>query len=81
MKVGIIGTGNVGSALTAGLTAAGHDVVVGSRDPPRTGVCQFAVRSSNGVRTERASIWTDWPSAIPTRRNTLGRAGNSVSSS
>ena len=80
MKVGIIGTGNVGSALTAGVTAAGHDVVVGSRDPPRTGICQFAVRSSNGVRMEREH-WTDWPSAIPTRRNTLGRAGNSVSSS
>ena len=56
MKVGIIGTGNVGSALTAGVTAAGHDVVVGSRDPPRTGICQFAVRSSNGVRMEREHL-------------------------
>jgi hypothetical protein len=33
MDVGILGTGNVGSALATGLTAAGHDVVVGSRDP------------------------------------------------
>jgi len=33
MKVGIIGTGNVGSALATGLTAAGHSTVVGSRDP------------------------------------------------
>lgn len=33
MNVGIIGTGTVGSALTAGLTAAGHDTVVGSREP------------------------------------------------
>ena len=28
MNIGIIGTGSVGSALAAGLTAAGHDVVV-----------------------------------------------------
>ncbi|WP_232702225.1 NADPH-dependent F420 reductase [Halobacterium wangiae] len=33
MDVGIIGTGNVGGALANGLAAAGHDVVVGSRDP------------------------------------------------
>lgn len=33
MDVGIIGTGSVGTALTSGLSAAGHDVAVGSRDP------------------------------------------------
>ena len=33
MNIGIIGTGSVGSALAAGLTAASHDVVLGSRDP------------------------------------------------
>lgn len=33
MEIGIIGTGNVGSALATGLAAAGHEVVVGSRDP------------------------------------------------
>ena len=32
MNIGLIGTGSVGIALAAGLTAAGHDVV-GSRDP------------------------------------------------
>lgn len=35
MDVGIIGTGSVGSALAAGLRTAGHDVVVGSREPER----------------------------------------------
>jgi hypothetical protein len=35
MQIGIIGTGTVGSALAAGLSAADHDVVVGSRDPER----------------------------------------------
>ena len=33
MNIGLIGTGSVGIALAAGLTAAGHDVVVKSRDP------------------------------------------------
>ncbi|MUW14821.1 NADP oxidoreductase [Halorubrum sp. CBA1125] len=33
MKIGIIGTGNVGGALATGLAAVGHEVVVGSRDP------------------------------------------------
>lgn len=33
MQVGIIGTGDVGGNLATGLSAAGHDVVVGSRTP------------------------------------------------
>jgi prephenate dehydrogenase len=32
VKIGIIGTGNMGSGLARQLTAAGHDVFVGSRD-------------------------------------------------
>lgn len=38
MEVGIIGTGSVGTALATGLAAAGHEVVVGSRDPETNGV-------------------------------------------
>ncbi len=33
MKIGIIGKGNVGSAIAAGLTRAGHEVKHGHRDP------------------------------------------------
>ncbi|MDG4859272.1 NAD(P)-binding domain-containing protein [Streptomyces sp. T-3] len=33
MRIGILGTGNVGKAVAAGAAAAGHDVVFGSRDP------------------------------------------------
>jgi hypothetical protein len=33
MDVGIIGTGSVGSALATGLKAAGHDPILGSREP------------------------------------------------
>lgn len=35
MRIGIIGAGNVGSALGHRLAAAGHDVVFGIRDPQR----------------------------------------------
>src|SRR3990170_579955 len=33
MKIGIIGKGNVGTAIAAGLTRAGHEVKHGHRDP------------------------------------------------
>src|SRR4030043_133593 len=33
MKIGIIGKGNVGTAIAAGLTRAGHEVKFGHRDP------------------------------------------------
>ena len=33
MRITVLGTGNVGTALTEGLVAAGHDVVIGSRHP------------------------------------------------
>ncbi|GAB3276390.1 NADPH-dependent F420 reductase [Kineosporia babensis] len=33
MRIAIIGTGNVGRALAEGFSAAGHEVVAGSRDP------------------------------------------------
>lgn len=33
MRIGLIGTGNVARAVAAGAVAAGHDVVLGSRDP------------------------------------------------
>ena len=38
MKIGILGTGNVGRALAAGWAGAGHDVVLGSRRPEDTGL-------------------------------------------
>ena len=36
MKIGIIGSGDVGEALATGLAAAGHETVVGSRAPGKT---------------------------------------------
>ena len=37
MRIAIIGTGIVGRTLARGLRDAGHDVVVGTRDPDETG--------------------------------------------
>jgi 8-hydroxy-5-deazaflavin:NADPH oxidoreductase len=36
MRIAVIGTGMVGRTLGEGLVKAGHDVVVGTRDPART---------------------------------------------
>jgi hypothetical protein len=36
MKIGVIGSGDVGEALATGLAAAGHEAVVGSRAPGKT---------------------------------------------
>jgi predicted dinucleotide-binding enzyme len=36
MKVAVLGTGSVGRALAQGLTDAGHEVVIGTRDPRAT---------------------------------------------
>lgn len=33
MKIGVLGTGDVGRTLAGGLAAAGHEVRVGTRDP------------------------------------------------
>ena len=49
MNIGIIGTGSVGIALATGLTAAGHDVVVRSRDSD-------AARGHNVTVTTQQSV-------------------------
>src|SRR5205085_4813416 len=36
MRVGVIGSGQVGQILAAGFQAKGHDVVVGTRDPKKS---------------------------------------------
>lgn len=37
MRIAVLGTGVVGRTLAASFTAAGHDIVVGTRDPGATG--------------------------------------------
>ena len=38
MRVAVIGTGNMATGLGRQFAAAGHEVIVGSRDPERAGV-------------------------------------------
>ncbi|WP_346927746.1 NAD(P)-binding domain-containing protein, partial [uncultured Arthrobacter sp.] len=36
MKIAVLGTGTVGPTIAAALSALGHDVVIGTRDPQAT---------------------------------------------
>ena len=54
MKIAILGTGNVGSALGTGFTAAGHEVVYGARTPIRVAIPDRSVMS-----LENAAIASD----------------------
>jgi predicted dinucleotide-binding enzyme len=47
MRIAIIGAGHVGPAIAVNLAAAGHDVIVGTRDPK--GVAATAARESLGA--------------------------------
>jgi 8-hydroxy-5-deazaflavin:NADPH oxidoreductase len=46
MKIGIIGSGNVGQVLASGFKAAGHDVTIGSRDGNKAA----AFTATSGIR-------------------------------
>ena len=48
MRIAIIGTGNVGSAIARGLRGKGHDVTLGARDPQAADV--VALASETGAR-------------------------------
>ncbi|MEI7813309.1 MAG: NAD(P)-binding domain-containing protein [Coriobacteriia bacterium] len=47
MRIGIIGSGNVGSSLANGLVRHGHDVMLGTRDLAKPAVLEF-VDASDG---------------------------------
>ncbi len=51
MRVAIIGTGKVGSAIARGLKGKGHDVALGSRDPQAAHIAALA--SATGAVTKR----------------------------
>lgn len=77
MKIGILGTGNVGQALGSGFAALGHEVKMGSRDPSqekvRDWVNKAGAKASAGTFAEAAAfgelavictIWTGTENAI-----------------
>jgi len=60
LKVGILGTGNVGQMLGTGFVKLGHDVKIGSRDPDsdkmKAWVAKNGVHASVGTFAEAASF-------------------------
>lgn len=56
MRIGILGTGNVGQALAAGWARAGHDIVLGSRRPDNTDLLtELKELLAAGVRIESSA--------------------------
>ena len=51
MKIGIIGSGNVGSALGSRWARVGHEVIFGTRDPAGADMQQLAAKTSGKTRT------------------------------
>jgi 8-hydroxy-5-deazaflavin:NADPH oxidoreductase len=77
MKVGILGTGEVGRALGIGFTARGRDVMIGARDGanpkarewakkagPRAQAGTFAEAAKFGELLVLATLWTGTENAI-----------------
>jgi predicted dinucleotide-binding enzyme len=72
MKVGVIGSGQVGQTLASGLAAAGHDVRIASRDPDK--LAAFAEKS--GIHTATPSSVATWAELIVLA--VLGRAAKAA---
>ena len=58
MKVGVLGSGDVGRALAAGFLKHGHDTMLGTRDPQKSGIQDWvrntaAARAGTFEETER----------------------------
>jgi predicted dinucleotide-binding enzyme len=49
MKVGVIGSGDVGKALAKGFRDAGHEVMIGSREPGSTNLKEWTKTAGKGV--------------------------------
>jgi 8-hydroxy-5-deazaflavin:NADPH oxidoreductase len=64
MKIGILGTGDVGRVLGAGFARKGHQVKMGSRNPEqekvRDWVAKTGLRASAGSFAETAVLATRW---------------------
>lgn len=45
MRIGIIGTGNVGMSLATGFALAGHEVVLGTRDPDKQAIGEWLAQA------------------------------------
>ena len=77
MKIGVLGTGDVGRTLAGGFAALGHEVKVGTRDPasdkaealaaklgPKVGVVTFADAATFAEVAVLATLWSGTEDAI-----------------
>jgi predicted dinucleotide-binding enzyme len=77
MKIGILGSGNVGQTLGSGFVAAGHEVKIGSRDPRKAAIQEWVRQAGAGASAGTfaetaafadlallATLWTGTESAI-----------------
>jgi 8-hydroxy-5-deazaflavin:NADPH oxidoreductase len=77
MHIGVLGSGDVGRVLGAGLAGLGHDVKLGSRDPgqdklkawskeagPKASTGTFAETAAFGEIVILATLWTGTKSAL-----------------
>ena len=77
MRIGVLGSGDVGRVLGAGLAGLGHDVKLGSRDPgqdklkawsketgPKASTGTFAEAAGFGDIVILATLWTGTKSAL-----------------
>ncbi|HCS47087.1 MAG TPA: hypothetical protein DIW61_02040, partial [Candidatus Aminicenantes bacterium] len=77
MRIGVLGTGDVGRVLGAGFAALGHEVMIGSRNPqqekvrewlkktgPKTSAGTFAEAAAFGEIAVLAILWTGTENAI-----------------
>jgi 8-hydroxy-5-deazaflavin:NADPH oxidoreductase len=58
MKIGIIGSGDVGKRLADGLVELGHTVKIGSRDPNQKKVTEWVDKHGKGEERAKASSGT-----------------------
>ena len=49
MKIGVLGTGDVGRVLAAGLAGVGHEVMIGTRDPSQQKMTDWLSDAGKGV--------------------------------
>lgn len=49
MKIGVLGTGDVGKVLSSGLSAAGHEVMIGTRDPSSGALDEWLEGAGRGI--------------------------------
>jgi hypothetical protein len=49
MKIGVLGTGDVGRVLAAGLAGRGHEVMIGTRDPRHRRIVDWLDHEGKGV--------------------------------